>query len=397
MKFITALLILTAIAGLGFFLYSPNFFGKPAFAVPGALKLINPQLPSMASCTLTGASATATQATITGSGFTNSPTCQVKVGDRVTLGTETKTVTAVTNNTSLTVTPVFAGNQSGTLTVLPSLMTVTDAGGNIKMVMDDQGNLGVGNNPPSTRLDIGGTTSLITNTSGNLTITPATNLIVSSGNVGIGTTAPGQKLEIAGSAILTGNSNLFMSNSSNYLYGTTNLFQVVGQSTEELIAANYLNLKTTASNALFGIFFSTANTERMRIDNSGNVGIGNTAPAARLDMTNGGSALALKMTASGNGFAITTDPAFTSFQTANNVYLSFGTNGSERMRISGAGVISGATYGFGGIYGNLVSNGACQFSNPYTSACSCPSGFTAQGFGRTAVGADQAGMNWCSK
>ena len=50
--------------------------------------------------------------------------------------------------------------------------------------------LGIGTNNPLASIDIAGSTSTISNASGNITITPTANFIVSQGNVGIGTTAP---------------------------------------------------------------------------------------------------------------------------------------------------------------------------------------------------------------
>lgn len=84
-----------------------------------------------------------------------------------------------------------------------------------------------------------------------------------------------------------------------------------------------------------------ASSGALSADTSGNVGIGTTSPTAKLDLYNGGSQLKLNMTASGNGFTITNDPSYTLLQTANAVYMAFGTNGAERMRIDALGNVSG--------------------------------------------------------
>jgi len=112
-----------------------------------------------------------------------------------------------------------------------------------------------------------------------------------------------------------------------------------------------------------GVFFPAADTiafaeggvEAMRIDSSGNVGIGTNAPGARLDLFNGGSAVAINMTASGNGSALTVDPTFTRLQTANNVPVTFGTNGTERGRFDGSG-----NFQFNSGYGSVAVAYGCR-------------------------------------
>ena len=74
----------------------------------------------------------------------------------------------------------------------------------------------------------------------------------------------------------------------------------------------------------------TANGNNIYNENSGNVGIGTTVPSEKLDV-------------SGN------------------------------LKVSGT--IRGASYGFGGLYETIDGQG-CVHSNPITSGCSCPSGFT---------------------
>jgi hypothetical protein len=94
--------------------------------------------------------------------------------------------------------------------------------------------------------------------------------INSSGNVGIGTSSPNAKLEIGSS---TSVSDLRLSNNG----GTT-----------------ILNMYSTGSDIVFAnvtatgtLQLRTNNTERMRIDSSGNVGIGGTPSSVRLFIVNG--------------------------------------------------------------------------------------------------------------
>jgi hypothetical protein len=69
--------------------------------------------------------------------------------------------------------------------------------------------LGIGTNMPQSSLDVassGVSGGVISNSSGDITITPADNLIISQGDVGIGTDTPTAKLHIVGSSILLKNS-----------------------------------------------------------------------------------------------------------------------------------------------------------------------------------------------
>jgi len=93
--------------------------------------------------------------------------------------------------------------------------------------------------------------------------------ISNNGNVGIGTTSPSVKLDVNGEVLIA--SGEFLS------WGTSGTTAIEG---------------STVSNK---ITFRTQSTERMRIDSSGNVGIGTTNPGAKLEIAGFSTAQGLKM------------------------------------------------------------------------------------------------------
>jgi hypothetical protein len=175
--------------------------------------------------------------------------------------------------------------------------------------------------------------------------------IDSSGNVGIGTSSSGAKLEVSGDIRTSIGSG-----------GTLSLFETTTPRANHLVlgsdgSGSYINA-TYATGGSGIMRFQTESSERMRIDSSGNVGIGTTSPTQKLDIVgiatklspsdqtanvysffvnNGGTTYIGRDNSAGTGFG---GAAYASVLYSSGAYpLEFFTNGTERMRITSAGEV----------------------------------------------------------
>jgi hypothetical protein len=134
------------------------------------------------------------------------------------------------------------------------------------------GSIGIGTRVPTARLHISGAASE------NLlrvdSLASSSILFVSgSGNIGIGTSTPSQKLTVG-----TADSDAILINAGGKLY--------FRDTTTSISEGSGLNL---VSGATRNINFNAGNSVRMVVSASGNVGIGETAPTARLEVKGSGT------------------------------------------------------------------------------------------------------------
>ena len=187
-----------------------------------------------------------------------------------------------------------------------------------------------------------------------------------SGDVGIGTASPAAKLDVQGSAFVrdtsTTTTRLELVPSSDVprldFYNSGTQTMAIGYRGASAPATqNVAEIKVFANSPLY---FSTNNTERMRITAAGNVGIGTASPDALLSV-NG-------IASFGDGAAAT--PSITNFGDLNTGFwfpdadtIAASTNGTERMRINNSGNVGvGTTSPVGRLSvatsGNATSSGA---------------------------------------
>jgi hypothetical protein len=184
--------------------------------------------------------------------------------------------------------------------------------------------------------------------------------INSSGNVGIGTSSPAVKLDVAGNATVQ-NGVLTV--------GKDTIYDAFINTPESM----YFNVDSDANSTGNRFVWGTdragtsGGTEWMRIDSSGNVGIGTSSPSRTFQVANSTNAIVSVLNDSIEGVLNATNSAV-NIGSASNDNLTISTNGTERMRITSAGLVqilassTNSTFTGGGDL--AIKNSS---SNPYMS------------------------------
>ena len=172
--------------------------------------------------------------------------------------------------------------------------------------------------------EVNGAMEFGTNDSTRMTITNA-------GNVGIGTTAP---------TVYSGYTTLAINNATNG--------GVIDLMSNGVVTAQWNATSSTVNfNSVTNIpmVFATNSTERMRITSGGNVGIGTTSPAQQMEIKGAaGANTTIQITSNNsNDFSSriffadnVSQRGYIAYSNFSN-FLAFGTNSSERMRITSDG------------------------------------------------------------
>ena len=229
-----------------------------------------------------------------------------------------------------------AGTSSGTALNLTGdtsgILQLASNNGTVGLTMDTSQNIGIGTTSPGAKLDVAGSVQLssagtarskwfsdgtLVYLTGESTIpfTIWTNgsermRIDASGNVGIGTTSPQAPLQVSGSiSSAPSGTGVFMGVDS-ASYGVIQL-----NSPNSTTGGSYIDFSYSGADRLGRIYYDTPTNymmfqtnalERMRIDSSGNVGIGTTSPGTYGKLAVNGVIDAKAFSGNQNPYSVTT-------------------------------------------------------------------------------------------
>jgi hypothetical protein len=239
----------------------------------------------------------------------------------------------------------------------PAADTIAFTEGGVEaMRIDSDGDVGIGTTSPAAKLHISVATAAVNQTQGVRVTNPAGTAVMlecgssndsfvgttsgsdfnirtnntermrvdTAGNVGIGTSSPSVKLEVSGRVL----GDSLVAGNAVYIWSQNRMS----------LGASY-GIESQQNSPLFmltqgvaqPIVFGTNSAERMRIDSSGNVGIGTSSPSAKLNVIGGNIRLdnnqGLEWAGSNNYI----------YGNETTDFVGIATNGNERMRIDSSG------------------------------------------------------------
>ena len=241
----------------------------------------------------------------------------------------------------------------------------------------------------STVTHSGGTANCVAYLDGSKVLTTGSALVFDGTNLGLGVTpsawASGFKtIQLGAITAVTGAGTTANFSANQYWNGTNNIYLTSAAATlyQQSAGAHYwYNAASgTAGNAI-------SFTQAMTLDASGNLGVGNTSPAARIDafrstvgtyfLGGGGDNVARQLAITSSTTTNSGDTHTFNAQSGTGV-IAFATTGTERARIKAAGEISSTSAGDFGIR-TAVTAGAGTTTGIFVGARSATAGNTNSG------------------
>jgi hypothetical protein len=267
-------------------------------------------------------------------------------------------VAAATNTTSVTLNVDGLGAKAVTRHGSTALVAGDILTGEVCLVVYDGTRFQLLNPGSYTNLNVsgnltlnGGTTNGVAYLNGSKALTSGSALVFDGTNLGIGTATPGQRLDIVSSgatvAQIRGGSgtnqgaSYFVRNSAN----TLSLFAVGDRAT--FFGGTPEQIYSIATGTSIPLTFDVGAAERMRLDSSGNLGIGTSSPGSRVSVNDPGTGQTFTNAGGGNfniGLLAGTGSALAYVFNRANSDLLFGTNNTEVARFDASGnLMVGAT------------------------------------------------------